>query len=277
MNSTENSYHAHKTAKLLARRQADQPIGCVSVRGDARRVTIERTDRKFQASHDPPQRQEGDIKGFSPSARKRMVDVLACVPKDAGGIFITLTYHETDPEGEQVKKHLHAVTEWMRRRYRAVQWAMVWRLEYQKRGVPHLHLLLFGPRWDSMDAIKSAWHRISGEQTGHHREMGAWVESMQGAGRKLAVYLAKYMTKAGENPDGWQGRAWGIRNRKHLPEAPVSMVIWIPYDLAYALTAQMVEGWEGDYPPPRRLSMWDEHPLEWVKQHIPPEYLNASP
>ena len=177
---------------------------------------------------EPPTRREGDIRGFSDSARKRMRDLLSTINRDADGLFLTLTYHESNPGGREVKKHLHAFVQALRRRWDGLKWSMVWRLEYQERGVPHLHFLIWGIQFEHKEWFKACWHRITGETSDDHEEMGAWVERMPKES-KLSSYVSKYMAKDGTDPDGWQGRTWGVRNRKHLPVAPMDWVQGVPW------------------------------------------------
>lgn len=241
----------------------------IGLRRRGRQVIIQRDPPAAVRYNTPPIREEGDIRGFSVSARRRMREQLSELRRDADGIFLTLTYHESDPTGKDVKRHLHAMVEALRRRWEHVAWSMVWRLEYQKRGVPHLHLLIWGVRFEHKEWLKKTWHRITGETSDDHERVGAWVERMP-RGSKLSSYVAKYMAKDGGIPDGWQGRVWGVRGRKHLPVAPVDYVMSIPWSKALALQEHVMREWGSDLVDvitPYCMRIWVEDPGGWLRDH----------
>lgn len=244
-----------------------KPRGMLAARAGAREVVLQRSapdDSSYTGT--PPDRTEGDIRGFSASSRTRMRQQIQRLSRDAHGLFLTLTYHESDPTGQEVKAHLHAFVQALRRRWDGLKWSMIWRLEYQKRGVPHLHMLISGICFEHMDVFKRIWHRITDEKSREHREMGAFVERWPG-GSKLSSYVAKYMAKEGVVPDDWQGRVWGVRNRRHLPECPVTVVYRIPYDVAYRAALAVWEAWGmDDKPLPYSLRIWTEDPTGTVNR-----------
>lgn len=249
----------------------------LAARVGAREVILQRS-APDDSSHTgtPPVRTEGDIRGFSASSRTRMRQQIQRLSRDAHGLFLTLTYHRSSPTGRDVKRHLHAFVQALRRRWDGLKWALIWRLEYQKRGAPHLHMLISGISFEHKDTFKRIWHRITGETSDEHRRRGAWVERWP-RGSKLSSYVAKYMAKdddsdAPGDPDddddegplsgwGWQGRVWGVRNRKHLPVDGVTMVYRIPYDVAYRAALDIWAAWGmDDKPCPYSLRIWTEDP-----------------
>lgn len=114
---------------------------------DRKYVTPEREEQWREAR---PGRQ---IEGWSRKSRARMVRTLAqldLAPMYAGGTsaMVTLTYPgdwlTVAPTGRAVKAHLKAFGKrWGR------AWGepprLVWKLEFQRRGAPHLHLLVVPP------------------------------------------------------------------------------------------------------------------------------------
>lgn len=251
----------------LRREPVEAVVACRAL-GRSVQIQIEAPESSSHC-HAPPERQKGDIRGFSLSSQRRMRRKLSELRRDADGLFLTLTYHESDPSGEDVKKHLHAITEAMRRRWSGLRWAMCWRLEWQKRGVPHLHLLIWGISFEHKEWFKRTWHRITDETSGEHADVGAWVERMPD-GRKLQVYVSKYMAKnADSTPDGWHGRLWGFRNRKHLPEAELTHIFRLTYREAYLLIEQTLAEWGSDTENvPYTLTIWAEDPLQWIKERL---------
>lgn len=86
----------------------------------------------------------GKILTFSKESRRRLMRLLNSVNRDEVALpyFVTLTYHNTWPSSRAGrKKHLDAFQKRMERAYG--KFAAVWRLEFQKRGAPHYHLLIF--------------------------------------------------------------------------------------------------------------------------------------
>lgn len=189
----------------------------------------------------------GQIVGFSPAARRRLMRFIASL--DAGRMgdpwFVTLTYPApfclAAPEW---KANLNRFSVWLRRQ----DWfgAAVWKLEPQKRGAPHYHLLLFvDPDWVELlrdgalfprlpwrrprlrgdddaaawlqDAVAWQWHRSVGTANGDHLLAGTQVvpvRSWRGVQHYAAKYVAKLTSLAGLGPEvvdewGRAGRWWG--------------------------------------------------------------------
>ncbi len=144
-----------------------------------------------------------------------------------------LTYHESNPDGETAKTHLHAWLAALRRAAPGVGY--LWILEFQSRGVPHFHVWLTAPFSEQLwKRLGTSWNRIAEpdspkhlwwhteERTGSNgklqRSFMAW--EMNGAG-----YLRKYMSKEAQKcvPSGfgWCGRFWGA-TRSLVPD-PVEL------------------------------------------------------
>jgi hypothetical protein len=140
-------------------------------------------------------------------------------------ILITLTYHNDWPEDPaRWKDHLDAFRKRLERRYG--KFSALWRLEYQRRGAPHFHLLCFF--WTHQgrkgllpflrDDVGPLWWDVTGRTSQEHLRAGTRCElphSWKGA----QVYLSKYMTKLeklipGQKPPG---RFWGVWRKDLLP------------------------------------------------------------
>lgn len=163
----------------------------------------------------------GDVDGFSMASRKRMIEL--CLTLDSAdvvrnSVFITLTYPEKYPETSATKIHLEA---FIKRVYRSFgKLAILWRLEYQKRGAPHYHLIVFGVRFIDKGWVAGAWFEIVGSGDQRHLNAGTRVESLE-SGRGVVFYVAKYCAKIENNVAGDKtGRVWGVRNKKLLPVCP---------------------------------------------------------
>lgn len=166
----------------------------------------------------------GVIGGYSRQSQSRLRVSLAKVVMTLLKYFVTLTYpavYSGDPKvwKEQLRRFGIA----FRREYPNA--AFIWRLEFQRRGAPHFHLLAFGVgcgvveyrRW-----VAKTWFDVVGSGDTKHLEAGTSVEI------PLSVYnVAKYTTKmiAGELSKDRQataenvGRWWGMVGAENLPFA----------------------------------------------------------
>lgn len=187
-----------------------------------------------------PQR---EITGWSRKSRARMVRVLCEL--DYAPLFsdttrllamVTLTYPgdwlAVAPNGKAVKRHMRTFLE---RYYRAwgERFVGVWKLEFQRRGAPHLHVLCRPPQgtvggqafrawlsstWaavvDHPDAVERMKHELAGTAVD-------WNEGLRSTDpRRVAVYFTKHGAFAAKEyqhcvPRPWQepgqgpGRFWG--------------------------------------------------------------------
>ena len=166
---------------------------------------------QFEPNGDhPPQR--GEVTEFTYKSRRR----LAFVASNTDVRFetmITLTYpREFTTDGAKVKRDLQAMIRWCRHRDELCQY--LWFLEFQKRGAPHIHLLLdsavsvFTPKKD----VSGAWYRIVESGDKKHLVAGTRTEKLRSTdgGTKYAVKYAMKMYQK-EVPTEYQnvGRFWG--------------------------------------------------------------------
>jgi len=182
--------------------------------------------RVVGAKKRPPvsQSKRGVIRAFSYKSRLRLLRFMARL-KMVGvrATFITLTYRGY-PSNAEAKANLHAFVQVLRTKH--VQTSAVWRMEYQRRGSIHFHLLVFNlPYWPWQE-ILSTWKRVSGQSTA--RVDVRLVRSRRGVMSYVAKYIAKverrikktflvfvpYLHKQRK----WKkGRFWGYHNKKALP------------------------------------------------------------
>lgn len=198
----------------------------------------------------------GLITAFSLASRKRLLRKTARI--GAGrAVFMTLTYPARFPTAKIAKTHLRALLERIRRRY--PRSSAVWRLEYQKRGAPHFHLLFYNLPFLPFWTLKHWWADIvadyvDGPMPRVHLKFLTDTRSVQN-------YVSKYVAKAEKNgpdpcffingsylhADNLPGRFWGLFNHHLIPFAPQ---VWVTLEQVtdtalHHILARLKEEWDG--------------------------------
>ena len=122
----------------------------------------------------------GDVVRFSDAARRRLQRMLAMTGATPTHM-LTLTYPDQWPSARQAKAHLKTFCQRLERVFELAgrPLALVWRLEFQKRGAPHFHLLLFAPQGLPAQALASAAKRGkegAAEEFAQGRKRADWLE-----------------------------------------------------------------------------------------------------
>lgn len=174
----------------------------------------------------PKPSKRGSVTEFSRKSRRRMIDLQSRLDlTDRRIVFMTLTFHYTHSVGYTkacFKRFLSYV------RYHYPQASAMWRLEFQKRGAPHYHLIFFDlPFWE-FKALRKTWMDCT-----HEDNSGVRVNLLTSA-RQAMFYVSKYVAKIPELncstlfinapyqqnvEEKWRGRMWGILNKECLPMA----------------------------------------------------------
>lgn len=166
----------------------------------------------------------GRVKSFSQKSRLRLMRFLARVRmKNVRATFITLTFRRY-PSNAEAKRCLHAFLAKLYRDFKEA--SAVWRMEYQRKGRAHFHLLVFNlPYWDWREILET-WKHITGQIVA--RVDVRLVRSRRGVQSYVSKYIAK-VSKASKKPflvyppylhgmRKWRkGRFWGYHNKKALP------------------------------------------------------------
>src|SRR5262249_39777741 len=132
---------------------------------------------------------------------------------------ITLTYPRKFPrDGRQVHRDLETLLDRLQRRFGALP--LIWKLEFQRRGAPHLMLFLQRPEstWigERQSWLEDAWGGVLGV-SGYLR--ATWI-TWDGDPIR---YILKYLRKKKKDkeyqhvvPSRFEnvGRWWGIRNMR---------------------------------------------------------------
>lgn len=164
--------------------------------------------------------QRGKVTVFSAGSRRRLLQKTARLEIEKA-VFITLTYPQRFPSGSDAKKHLRALFERLRRRY--PKSSAMWRLEYQKRGAPHFHLIFFNLPFLPFKTLRTWWSEIISDYVDDDQPF-VRIELIRSA-RGAMYYVSKYVAKVTD--DGLfniltyphAGRWWGVFNKDYLPWA----------------------------------------------------------
>lgn len=164
----------------------------------------------------------GKVYGFSRRSRRRLMMKMSMLKRLVLPVFVTLTYPAEFPVNcEQWKLHLDT---WAKRLHRRFPRAgFVWRLEPQKRGAPHYHMLIFGVPYnaDFQRWVGSSWYQVVGSGDPLHLEYGSHAEPIRSE-RGVRSYVGKYIGKVqiavvSDEVDWSQvGRWWGVRYADNL-------------------------------------------------------------
>lgn len=162
----------------------------------------------------------GLVREFSRKSRTRLQQTLCAMPVahvSRGVLFITLTYPADYPgDWKRWKAQLNAWTDRLRRRLPRA--AGVWKLEPQKRGAPHFHLLVVGVPFIAKQWISTSWYEVVGSHDPKHLTAGTQVQLAR-SHKGVVAYASKYTAKPERLPASWQhgvGRWWGAFNRAAL-------------------------------------------------------------
>lgn len=159
--------------------------------------------------------------------------------------FLTLTYPREFPTDPAVyKAHARAFLKRLWRAHGARP--VVWRLEFQKRGAPHFHMLVFDlPASEEMKRwVLGTWYAVCASGDRRHLKHGADLQRME-SWKKVGVYLSKYLAKIDPTEDRDHvpvGRFWGVEHGGLLSVAPVSFTLTFREGIRYRRTLQRFAG-----------------------------------
>jgi len=214
----------------------------------------------FKNGKMPRPSKRGKIQTFSSKSRKRLLETTARLKQSTKAIFITLTYGQKFPSPIKAKKHLKAFMRVIKRLYPKA--SGFWRLEMQKRGAPHFHLICFNlPFWDYQE-VNAIWGKIIGPgfwDTSDESPREPFTDIQLIRNHKQAMYyVSKYIAKKQAPESGVSlsmshngtqtpeiGRFWGTFNRICLPFAKLIEVFFTSYKALQSL--EFYAAWESRY------------------------------
>lgn len=161
----------------------------------------------------------GKVTGFSGAARARLMKKLASINRAAVSdlpLFVTLTYPAVwSPNPRDWKRHLDNFLKALARK--APNSSAIWKLEFQKRGAPHFHILLFGLPYLAARWVAATWYRVVGSGDRLHLKAGTEVRRCK-TWNHVTSYAAKYVAKVtDETGVDFPGRFWGVFQADNLP------------------------------------------------------------
>lgn len=203
------------------------PEPCVTVCPGASYLKVYRGPQRPEPQREreaPPKR--GRCLHFSAPCQRRLRNAMAQMLRIAPAAFATLTYPAVwEPNARTWKRHLDMLTKRMRRRYPEL--AGFWKLEFQRRGAPHFHLMIFGapttednPRAfvELRQWIATNWFEVVASGDEKHLYAGTQLDEVR---TNAQQYTCKYVSKD-QLPesvrDTHNGRWWGAFNRSKLPK-----------------------------------------------------------
>lgn len=190
---------------------ADLPVVAVAVyRSD---VLVMRRGETVKSG---PISKRGEIYEMSTDSLRRLAFLANNCDCDFRSM-VTLTYPNEFPEdGKIVKSHLADMLRSFKRKL-GDHLTYIWFLEFQRRGAPHIHILLRvgltneeAPelrRW-----LSERWYKIVGSGDDLHRLAGTnWSNTRQEDGLRHYVVKYAFKTYQKEVPEGFRqvGRFWG--------------------------------------------------------------------
>jgi len=179
---------------------------------EARAVSVYRTGvRVHWKGGGRPPRGRGEIKELTPAARARLAFTAQNLEIELTHM-VTLTYPAEFPkDGALVKRQFNRLLSWMRSRAKPGKLGYLWFLEFQRRGAPHVHVLLDGVHWTHAE-LSARWYAAVGSGDERHLRAGTRMERLRTADG-AARYVTKYATKTRQKsvPEDYRsvGRFWG--------------------------------------------------------------------
>jgi len=169
------------------------------------------------------------VQGLSKGSRRRMLSIINSLAHTGDAFFVTLTVKEASENFEQWKKWLHRTLRGLR--YHFPKLSGIWRLEFQKRGSPHFHFLLYTNSAIDLKELQGTIHKYWSSACGKQNTGSMGTKNKSNTCerirdiRKSGFYLSIYQSKDEQDrKDIPTGRLWGVINKQNLPIAEYSGV-----------------------------------------------------
>ncbi len=201
------------------------PVG-VSIAPEALKIArggnyVQLSGRKFKGFRRKGGGLRGRVAGFTRASRRRLMRLCQSIDQtrleQPLPLFLTLTYGRDFPTDPVVyKRHLDTFSKALRRKF--PRCFAIWRLEFQKRGAPHYHLLVFNVGYLDHHWLAATWTRIVSGDADHLRA-GTEVRRVV-SWKRVIRYASKYIAKISD-PEveipAHVGRWWGVFAYTNVP------------------------------------------------------------
>lgn len=183
-----------------------------------------------------------------------MIQMLHSV-KFQTAVMITLTYGKEYEENWKAWKA--NLKEWRRRVERrfGVQRA-IWRIELQRRGAPHFHILYLDFPFIPVGDLQSLWYDIlhTPQEKRYGNSLDMRAVRGNGSQQRIMAYISKYIGKV-EDYEDWEvkpkiGRIWGYWNLEEEPVLECELDTWECEEIA----RQVMSMWAKNYYTPDDLT-----------------------
>jgi len=192
------------------------------------KVVWERPGTAIAPKNKPAKR--GQIEGLSKSSLVRLIRFMACIRRPGPVYFVTLTYLDWVEDFDVWKGHLNRFLTALRKAYPTCG---VWRLEFQKRGAPHFHLLLWIDGTDEAELLAwmtDRWLAAIAQRTKALEQNAVKVSTVFDLFRSEFYLSLHHSKKNQDRTDIKTGRLWGKINGHLLDANPHREDILTPYE-----------------------------------------------
>jgi hypothetical protein len=178
----------------------------------------------------------GAIKGFSSRAALRLRTFLLTHKVEGSQVWdVTLTI-----PGEVTPDEWDALKRRMFKRWERAGFGVVWRVELQKRGTPHLHCVVWTPADMPVEKrnqlLYVSWWECLPEEK--RFAAGAWKHAAHVKGPytdieqspKWLAYVAAHASKRKKEQLGWQGKQWGRINEGLFEERQAMVEVSMTFE-----------------------------------------------
>jgi len=164
----------------------------------------------------------GDITEFSQESRLRLIKLNARISqrkvKLSGRkpVLITLTYKRNNIHFPSAKRDLKVFLQRIARAYPKA--SGIWKMEAQKRGAIHFHIIFYGLPFVPVKNLQNMWNEVTGEDSKNSLDMED-IRNQKGA----QYYVAKYICK--EEPTRFEQSLEENSAEEYLENALISIVV----------------------------------------------------
>ncbi|MCX7926384.1 MAG: hypothetical protein N2554_11340, partial [Fimbriimonadales bacterium] len=168
---------------------------------------------------------------WSRHSRNRLIKtVFSLLPRlqQSHNYAITLTYRQRCPK--ESKRDLHCFRVRLARRLAGLEWFVIWKMEFQQRGVVHYHLILNVQKEiclkDLRQYVSQSWAEIVDDPQLAITGTRVDAISLERVEQVLVYVVGHAVTKKKDYQNQavhaqWTGRWWGVWNKPSISETVI--------------------------------------------------------